>query len=64
MEINKLKERLQADRPTTAVSIRVTEDVIADLNRVATQLGFSGYEPLLKAYIGQGFRADLERLKK
>jgi hypothetical protein len=26
-------------------------------------LGFSGYQPLVRAYIGQGLRADLERLE-
>jgi hypothetical protein len=63
MKINKLKERLQADRPTTMVSLRVPEDVIEDLKRIAPLLGFSGYQPLIKAYIGQGLRSDLERLE-
>jgi hypothetical protein len=62
MKISKLKERLQADRPTTMVSLRIPEDVVEDLRRVAPLLGFSGYQPLIKAYIGQGLRADLERL--
>jgi hypothetical protein len=47
----------------TMVSIRIPEDVIDDLKRVAPLLGFSGYQALIKAYIGQGLRADLERLK-
>ena len=38
------------------------EDVIEDLKRIAPLLGFSGYQPLVRAYIGQGLRADLERL--
>ena len=62
MKINKLKERLQANRSTTMVSLRIPEDVIEDLKRVAPLLGFSGYQPLIKAYIGQGLRVDLERL--
>ena len=33
-----------------------------DLKRVAPLLGFSGYQPLMRAYIGQGLRTDLERL--
>ena len=33
------------------------------LNRVAPMLGFSGYQALIKAYIGQGLRVDLERLE-
>ncbi|HMN15590.1 MAG TPA: hypothetical protein PKD55_25010, partial [Bellilinea sp.] len=63
MKINKLKERLTKDRPMTMVSIRMPEDVVDDLKRVAPMLGFSGYQALMKAYIGQGLRADLERLE-
>jgi hypothetical protein len=39
------------------------EDVIDDLKRVAPQLGFSGYQPLIRAYVGQGLRHDLARLE-
>lgn len=63
MKINKLSQRLKKDRPTTMVSIRIPDDVIDDLKRVAPMLGFSGYQALIKAYIGQGLRADLERLE-
>ncbi len=38
------------------------ENVIEDLKRIAPMLGFSGYQPLMRAYIGQGLRVDLERL--
>lgn len=37
------------------------EDVVDDLKRIAPLLGFSGYQPLIRAYVGQGLRADLER---
>ena len=63
MKINKLAQRLQKDRPLTMVSIRIPDDVIDDLKRVAPLLGFSGYQALIKAYIGQGLRSDLERLE-
>jgi hypothetical protein len=63
MKINKLSQRLQKDRPMTMVSIRIPDDVIDDLKRVAPMLGFSGYQALIKAYVGQGLRADLERLE-
>lgn len=43
------------------ISMRVPEDVVEDLKRIAPLLGFSGYQPLIRAYIGQGLRADLER---
>lgn len=63
MKINKLTQRLQKERPTTMVSLRIPVDVVEDLKRIAPMLGFSGYQALVKAYIGQGLRADLERLE-
>jgi len=63
MKINKLSQRLQKDRPMKMVSLRIHEDVLEDLKRIAPLLGFSGYQALIKAYIGQGLRADVERLE-
>jgi len=63
MKINKLKERLSKDRPMTSITIRMPEDVIEDLKRVAPHRGFSGYQPLIRAYIGQGLREDLAALE-
>jgi hypothetical protein len=63
MKMDKLKSRLQRDRPMKTISLRIPEDVIEDLKRVAPRLGFSGYQPLIRAYIGQGLRVDLERLE-
>ena len=62
MKTNKLKERLRKDRPMTTISLRIPEDVINDLKDIAPRLGFSGYQPLIRAYVGQGLRLDLERL--
>lgn len=62
MKIETLKKRLNKNRPMTTVSIRFPEDVIADLKHVAPLLGFSGYQPLIRAYVGQGLRVDLESL--
>jgi hypothetical protein len=62
--MNNLKKRLQKGRPMTTISMRIPEDVVDDLKRVAPMLGFSGYQPLMRAYIGQGLRVDLERLEK
>lgn len=62
MKIDKLKSRLERDRPIVSVTLRMPEDVIQDLKRIAPLLGFSGYQPLIRAYVGQGLRKDLERL--
>ena len=64
MTVQQLGNRLRADRPMTTISIRMPEDVLEDLKRVAPILGFSGYQPLIRTYIGQGLRQDLERLDR
>lgn len=63
MKVEALKKRLDKNRPMTSVTIRIPEDVVEDLKRIAPLLGFSGYQPLIRAYIGQGLRADLERFE-
>jgi hypothetical protein len=63
MKIEALKKRLDKNRPMTSVTIRIPEDVVEDLKRVAPLLGFSGYQPLIRAYIGQGLRVDLEQFE-
>jgi hypothetical protein len=62
MKITELKKRLHKDRPMLTVTMRIPQDVVDDLKRIAPMLGFSGYQPLMRAYIGQGLRADLARL--
>ena len=63
MSIKQLKRRLDRNRPMTSVTIRMPEDVVADLKRIAPVLGFSGYQPLIRAYVGQGLRQDLDCLE-
>lgn len=63
MKHRDLRKRLRKNRPMTTISIRMPEDIVDDLKRVAPLLGFSGYQPLLRAYVGQGLRQDLERLE-
>lgn len=62
MKTEQIKRRLRKNRPMVTISLRIPEDVIDDLKRVAPLRGFSGYQPLMRAYVGQGLRADLERL--
>ncbi len=62
MKIEQLKTRLSKDRPMITITLRMPVDVLDDLKRIAPLLGFNGYQGLLKAYVGQGLRRDLERL--
>ncbi|MDY6804012.1 MAG: hypothetical protein SXA11_09430 [Cyanobacteriota bacterium] len=61
MKIETLKKRLNKNRQKTKVTLQIPEDVLADLEKLTPLLGFSNYQSLMRAYIGQGMRADLER---
>ena len=58
-----IKKRLAKDRPMISVTLRMPEDVVDDLKRVAPLKGFSGYQTLMRAYVGAGLREDLERFE-
>ena len=58
MITERLRKRLRKDRPMVAITLRMPEDVVGDLKRIAPLLGFSGYQPLIRYYIGQGLRAE------
>lgn len=45
------------------ISLRMPQTLIEELKTIAPQLGFSGYQPLIRAYVGQGLNADKERLQ-
>jgi hypothetical protein len=64
MKTSGLEKRLRRDRPMITISLRMPEDVVDDLKRIAPRLGFSGYQPLLRTYVGQGLRRDLEKLEE
>jgi hypothetical protein len=59
----RMQERLRKDRPMTVISLRMPEDVIEELKEIAPSRGFSGYQPLIRAYIGQGLRKDQSRME-
>jgi hypothetical protein len=59
----RIRQRLRKDRPMTTISIRLPEDVIDELKEIAPALGFSGYQPLIRAYIGQGLRKHQEEME-
>jgi hypothetical protein len=63
MKNSELRARLRKDRPMTSITMRMPEDVVKELKRIAPLLGFSGYQPLIRAYIGQGLRKDLKKIQ-
>ena len=58
----RIAKRLRRDRPMVSVTLRMPDDVLEDLKHVAPLLGHSGYQPLMRAYIGRGLREDLAQL--
>ena len=44
------------------VSLRMPEDVVENLKRIAPLKGMSGYQALINYYVGMGLRRDLETL--
>lgn len=54
----RIKKRLAKDRPMTSITLRIPVDVVDSLKEIAPHKGFSGYQSLLKAYIGEGLRRD------
>jgi hypothetical protein len=55
---DRIKARLTRDRPMTSITLRIPVDVVDSMKEIAPQRGFSGYQALLKAYIGEGLRHD------
>ncbi len=58
----RVQRRLQEDRPSSLVTVELPDDVIEDLKEIAPALGFSTHLSLIRTYIGEGLRKDLERL--
>ena len=63
MKMETIKRRLAKDRPMVSVTLRMPEDVIADMKRIAPLKGLSGYQTLMRSYVGAGLREDLERFE-
>lgn len=58
MLTDRLKKRLDKDRPMTTITLRIPVDVVDSLKEIAPHKGLAGYQTLLKAYISEGLRKD------
>lgn len=54
----RLRKRLNKDRPSTSITLRIPVDVVESMKAIAPLRGFSGYQTLLKSYISEGLRRD------
>ena len=55
---SRLKMRLQKDRPSITITMRIPADVVEALKALAPMRGLGGYQTLLKSYISDGLRRD------
>lgn len=53
---------MKTERKNMMVSLRMPEDVVENLKRIAPLKGMSGYQALIKDDVGMGLRRDLEAL--
>ncbi len=51
-------------RPATSISMRIPLDVLEKLKRIAPAKGMSGYQSLIKYYIGQGMLRDIDLVRQ
>ena len=58
------KPVLNSKRPNKSITMRIPEDVLEDLKRVASRKGVTGYQGLIKLYIGQALRKDLAEMRE
>lgn len=52
------------DSPMTMISLRLPEEMVTELKKIAPLIGESGYQPLIRSYIEQGLAQDIERIEK
>lgn len=55
---DRMKTRLNKERPMTSITLRIPVDVVESMKEIAPHKGFTGYQTLLKSYISEGLRRD------
>ena len=55
---------MKTERPSKPITMRIPEDVLEDLKKLAPRKGVTGYQGLIKLYIGQGLRKDLAAMRE
>ena len=58
----RIKKRLSKNAPTALVSLRLPATMMEELAEIAQAKGFDSNEALLRFYVSQGMRDDIEAL--
>ncbi len=60
--LERVSKRLVKAPPMSLISMRLPEHMIDELREIAAARGFSGYQGLIRYYISQGARKDIEEM--
>lgn len=60
--MERIKKRMVPNPPMDMISMRIPRHVVDELKEIAIAKGFSGYQGLIRFYVSQGMRKDLEEL--
>ena len=58
----RIKKRLTPNPQMDRIGMSVPRHVVDELKEIAVAKGFSGYQGLIRFYVSQGMRKDLEEL--
>lgn len=61
MKLETIRKRLDPKRPMVSITLRMPADLVADLKQIAPAKGMTGYQALIRAYVGHCLREDLEK---
>jgi hypothetical protein len=60
--LERIQKRMVKDPPMALISMRMPQHMIDELKEIAAAKGFTGYQGLIRYYISQGARKDIEEL--
>lgn len=60
--LERIQKRMVKDPPMALIRMRMPRHMIDELKEMASAKGFTGYQGLIRYYISQGARQDIEEL--
>ncbi len=60
--LERIQKRMVKDAPMSLISMRLPQHMIDELKEIAAVKGFTGYQGLIRYYISQGARKDIEEM--
>ena len=60
--LERIQKRMVKSPPMALISMRLPQHMIDEIKEIAAAKGFTGYQGLIRYYISQGARKDIEEL--